>query len=168
MAINIENNVPVVQYNGLNSAKDGILSGSYTFSGTNTHSGSESFSGSTTFSGSVTIANASGIISIGDNGTATATAGGTATINAQRGSLTTAALTTAQGTATLFVLTNSKVTATSQMFFSVYNGATNTQGIPHVARYTPGTGTVGIMLANGGTSGGSLNGSVVINFLVLS
>ena len=39
MAINIENVIPVVQQEGLNSAKGGTLSGSFTFSGTNTFSG---------------------------------------------------------------------------------------------------------------------------------
>ena len=39
MTVNIENYLPVVQYNGLNSAKNGTLSGNYTFSGTNTFTG---------------------------------------------------------------------------------------------------------------------------------
>jgi hypothetical protein len=37
--MNIEEVIPVVKYNGLNSAKDGVLSGNYTFSGGVTFSG---------------------------------------------------------------------------------------------------------------------------------
>ncbi len=43
--MSIEDALPEVKYNGMNSAKDGTLSGNLTFTGTNTHSGSEAFSG---------------------------------------------------------------------------------------------------------------------------
>lgn len=51
MAINLEDQLPGVKQNGLNSAKDGTLSGVLTFSGANTHSGSETFSGGITNTG---------------------------------------------------------------------------------------------------------------------
>lgn len=51
----IEDFIPVVKYHGLNSTKDGVLSGAITFSGNNTHSGSEAFSGAVSFTGGVTI-----------------------------------------------------------------------------------------------------------------
>lgn len=45
MSMKLEQFMRGVLLKGLNSAKDGALSGNITFSGTNTHSGSESFSG---------------------------------------------------------------------------------------------------------------------------
>ena len=48
MAVNLENYIPALQYNGLNSAKSGTLSGNITFSGTNTFSGTTSFTGAVT------------------------------------------------------------------------------------------------------------------------
>lgn len=42
--MNLEQVIPVVQYHGLNSAKNGTLSGVLTFSGANVHTGAETFS----------------------------------------------------------------------------------------------------------------------------
>ena len=54
MAVNIEEYVPFVKQKGLNSAKDGTLSGVLTFSGANTHSGVETHSGAETHSAAET------------------------------------------------------------------------------------------------------------------
>jgi len=55
MAVNLENYLPALQYNGLNSAKSGTLSGTLTLSGSNTHSGNNTFSGSNSFTGAVSF-----------------------------------------------------------------------------------------------------------------
>lgn len=51
MAQNLEEFIPVVRYSGLNSAKNGTLSGVLAFTGANTHSGAEVFSGGIDASG---------------------------------------------------------------------------------------------------------------------
>lgn len=43
--MNLEEFIPGVKYHGINSAKDGTLSGAMTFSGANTHSGVNTFTG---------------------------------------------------------------------------------------------------------------------------
>jgi len=72
MAQNIEDAVPVVKYNGFNSAKDGTLSGNLDFSGTNTHSGAESFTGAVTITGKVTasteVVTATNVITADESG----------------------------------------------------------------------------------------------------
>lgn len=50
MAIYLEDHLPVVKYEGLNSAKNGTLSGVLTLSGANVYSGAGTFSGVQTFS----------------------------------------------------------------------------------------------------------------------
>jgi hypothetical protein len=52
--MSLENVIPEVKYNGLNSAADGTLSGSLTLSGTNTHSGTNSFTGAVSFASAPT------------------------------------------------------------------------------------------------------------------
>lgn len=49
----LEDLIPVVSQGGLNTAKSGTLSGTYTFSGSNTHSGNNTFSGTNTFTGTL-------------------------------------------------------------------------------------------------------------------
>ena len=65
MAVNIEKYIPTILYNGLNSAKNGILSGIFTFSGANTHSGIEEHTGAETHSGAETHAGVEDFTSIG-------------------------------------------------------------------------------------------------------
>lgn len=63
--INIEKYIPTVLYNGLNSAKNGILSGIITFSGANTHSGIEEHTGAETHTGAESHDGAERFTSIG-------------------------------------------------------------------------------------------------------
>lgn len=53
MAVNLETMFNEIQQQGLNSAKNGTLSGNLTLSGTNTYSGSGTFSGTSTFTGPI-------------------------------------------------------------------------------------------------------------------
>ena len=51
MTVNIEQYIPVVKHEGLNSAKTGILSGVLSFTGANTHTGIETHTGAETHTG---------------------------------------------------------------------------------------------------------------------
>lgn len=51
MSVFLEDYVPVVKYNGLNTAKDVAISGATTLSGANTLSGATTISGTATFTG---------------------------------------------------------------------------------------------------------------------
>jgi len=104
-----------------------------------------------------------GRVLVGDTGTVTAAAGA-ATLNTQRGTVTSESLTTAAGADYVLTLTNSKITAASQVLPSVDNGTNTTEGIA-INRVTPGAGSVVIRVRNT-HSGSALNGSVKINFLI--
>lgn len=97
------------------------------------------------------------------SGTAT---GGAATVNAQRGYVTSEGLTTAADAAYTLTLTNSKIATGSLILVSVGNG-TNTQGIPvlSTAKVTA-AGTAVIVVYNLHASQ-ALNGTLEINFLVI-
>lgn len=105
---------------------------------------------------------------IGDTGTGTV-AGGSVVINTQRGIVTTGSLTTGTLAVTAFDLVDSKITATSQLFASVYNGS-NTGGAPVVSTVqVAAAGSATVTIANaGGAALGALNGTLKINFLVAS
>lgn len=76
MTVKMESHQPVVKYKGLNSAKNGTMSGNLTFSGTNTHSGSNSFTGAVTFSGATSgLRNSFEIVASGDKTVTTAMSG---------------------------------------------------------------------------------------------
>lgn len=105
-----------------------------------------------------------GIASVED-GTLTATASaGAATLNKQRGTITSEALTTAAGADYTLTLTNSKITTARQVFVSLDDG-TNTIGPIYVRKVTPGSGSVVIIVRNGHASS-ALNGTIKINFVV--
>lgn len=53
MAQNLEDFIPVVRYEGLNSAKNGALSGVLSFTGVNTHTAAETHTGLEVFSGGI-------------------------------------------------------------------------------------------------------------------
>jgi len=74
MANQLEDHVPTVKYNGLNSAKNGTLSGVLAFTGANTHTGAETFAAGVKLAAPVITHTASAI-----NSTATATAAQVAT-----------------------------------------------------------------------------------------
>lgn len=106
-----------------------------------------------------------GLVLLGGAGTATV-AGGSATVNAQKGTITTASLSTAAGTATTFTINNTLIGASSRVYCSVYNG-TNTGGLPTIGRVTPFAGSATVEITNI-TGGGSLNGTLIVPFLVTS
>lgn len=107
-------------------------------------------------------AKGTGIVLVGDTSTATATAGA-ATLNAQRGTVTSEALTTAAGSDYTLTLTNSKVTTSSIIQVSVNDGTNTTAGLI-VRKVAPGSGSATIIVRNGGS--GALNGTIKIAFVV--
>lgn len=171
MANKLEQFIPVVQSDGLNSDKNGALGGNLTFSGVNTYSGNSTytgnntFSGSTTISGSATIANVAGPILVGTSGTGT-DVGGSVTVNAQRGVITTASLSTIAGTTYILTLKDTFIGATSQVFASVYSGS-NTGGNATIGAVTPFAGSATIVVSNAGTAA-VFNGTLKVNFFVAS
>ena len=106
-----------------------------------------------------------GVASATANGTATAT-GGAATLNSDRGTVTSEALTTAAAGAYTLTVTNSTVLATSVVVASVDNG-TNTQGIPTVGVVTPSAGSLVIKVNNLHASQ-ALNGTLKVRYLVVN
>lgn len=112
-----------------------------------------------------------GVVLLGDISTGTAnspTATATVTINAQRGIITTGSLTTGSASTYSFSLLNNKITATSQVFASVYNG-TNSQGAPVVTGVQVATaGSATITIGNFANAATPLNGTLLVNFVVLS
>lgn len=108
-------------------------------------------------------AKGTGIVLVGDTGTATATAGA-ATLNTQRGTITSESLTTAAGADYTLTLTNSKVTTTSKVLPTVDNGSNTTEGLS-VQRVTPAAGSVVILVRNTHAAN-ALNGTIKIGFLV--
>jgi hypothetical protein len=105
-----------------------------------------------------------GIASVED-GTLTATAtAGAATLNKQRGTITSEALTTAAGADYTLTLTNSKITASRHVFVSLDNG-TNTTAPIYVRLVTPGSGSVVIIVRNAHAAS-ALNGTIKISFIV--
>jgi hypothetical protein len=94
--------------------------------------------------------------------TASATAGA-ATLNTLSGLITSEALTTAaNGTYTL-TLTNSTVTAAKTPQVFVFNGSNTTTG-SYVSAVTPSSGSLSVVVTNGGTA--ALNGTILIAFRV--
>jgi len=100
-----------------------------------------------------------------DTGTKTATSSaGAVTLNKTSGTITTEALTTIAGATYTLTITNSKISATSQVFASVRNG-TNTSGIYDILRIEPLAGSVVISIYVIG--GGLMNGTIKVSFIVL-
>lgn len=95
-------------------------------------------------------------------GTATATAGA-ATLNADKGKITSEALTTAQDATYTLTITNDKIVATDIVMVSIANG-TNTQGTPTLLRVTPGASSIVVVIANAHASAQALNGTLVVSF----
>lgn len=102
-----------------------------------------------------------------DTGTKTVAAvAGAATLSKNSGVVTSEALTTAAGATYTLTLTNTKITATSQVVVSVGNG-TNTGGIPTLATVTPAAGSAVIVVHNAHASA-ALNGTITVTFLNLT
>lgn len=117
------------------------------------------------FSASGNITAAAGSRFVADNGTATAETGA-ATLSKQAGIVTSEALTTAAGVTYTLTVTNTQVTAASNVLAQATLG-TATTGIPLVTKVTPGAGSVEIVVTNIHASG-ALNGTILVNFLVLN
>lgn len=106
---------------------------------------------------------------IGDTGTGTI-ASGSASINAQRGVITTGSLTTGTASTYSFDLVNNKIGTTSQVLITLSNG-TNTGGLPTPGIVTvsaQGSATIAIVNADCRPAGTALNGTLKVNFLVAS
>ncbi len=97
------------------------------------------------------------------HGTATAAAGA-ATLNAQTGTITSEAITTAAGAAYTLTLTNSFVTAGSVVLVNIKNGS-NSQGIPTPGRVTEADGSV-VVIVNNLHASQAFNGTIKIGFSV--
>lgn len=101
---------------------------------------------------------------VSDNGTATSTAAA-ATINKMSGVITTEALTTAANADYTFTLTNSLITANSNLIVSVGYG-TATTGHPNIRKVTPGAGSATIVIHNDDVAV-ALNGTIIIQFFLV-
>lgn len=138
------------------------------FNGTLTVVGATTQTGAFTADGGVitpSVTAASGLLTLAGSGTGTS-AGGSVTINTQRGVITTESLTTGTLTVGFVDLKNSLITTSSQIFTSVYNG-TNTAGIPVVTRVQVATaGSATLQFVNVDTT--PLNGTLKLNYLILS
>ncbi len=110
-----------------------------------------------------------GVIIVGDSNTGTI-ASGSVLINAQRGVITTGALTTAPGTAEIIHLVNNKIVSGSQIFAIVQKvGATSTANVLAVAgAWSDIAGSAIIKLINPAAAGTVSTGAATINFVVLS
>jgi hypothetical protein len=89
----------------------------------------------------------------------------TAVINARVGAATFTGFTTASAAPEVFTITNSVVTATSQIFVSAANEGANDAQMT-VTRVLRGAGTFDVTLTNNGAA--ALNGNVTITFWVLN
>lgn len=98
--------------------------------------------------------------------TAATASAGAATCSDYMGRVTSEALTTAQNAIYTLTITNTKVAAADLVFASVHDG-TNTQGTPMVVRVTPAAGSIVITVANKHASAEALNGTIVVDFLVV-
>lgn len=156
MADKIENHLPVVMQEGLNSAKNGTLSGTYTFSGSNTHSGNNTFSGTNTFTGTV------GSKCIVKTAAATLTAadsGAVCIFNSAAGDIYTLP-TAASGLVFDFVVVTTitsnaaKVITASASEFLLGTFIQSTDGTYTSAAHAANGSTIRAWSGNGGTTGG--------------
>jgi hypothetical protein len=97
------------------------------------------------------------------NATATASAGA-ATLEAQKGTVTSEALTTAAGSEYTCLITNALCKTTSAVFISLDNNTNTTEGII-VGRVTPFNGSFNVHVRNNHASA-ALNGSIKITFRI--
>lgn len=103
-----------------------------------------------------------GIVSLGQPGTGTV-AGGSVTINAQKGVVTTDNYTTTASQVTNFTLTNNKITASSVMLATLQPG-TNITGVP-ILFVTPASGSATVGILNAGQA--AMNGNLKIHFTLV-
>lgn len=86
-----------------------------------------------------------------------------ATLNTLSGTITTSSLTTAAGGTYVITLTNSTVTATSNVQAAIYDKTNTTPGVL-IQSIVPAAGSVVITLKNNGSA--ALNGTCVVAFQV--
>lgn len=141
MGIKLEQILPPLESEGLNSAKDGTLSGDIAFTGAVTLT-------------APTVVKATG----------TAT-GGAATVNGSAVVIETAGLTTAAGATYVLNLTNSSIGITNVVLASV-NNSTNSAGMPAVTTVSAGAGGSYITIQNI-HSADAFNGTLKIAVLVV-
>jgi len=99
-----------------------------------------------------------------DNGTATAS-GGAATLSKMAGIVTSESLTTAAAATYTLTLTNTLVTAASNILVTVGLG-TATTGVPVVHKVTPGSGSVAIVIKNNDPAA-ALNGTILVQYMIV-
>lgn len=110
-----------------------------------------------------------GIVLLGSTSTGTIV-NGSATINAQRGMLTTASLTTGTAAATTFDLKSNKIGTSSQLQLTLFSGS-NTGGLPVLGQAVigvAGSATITVVNADSSPAGTALNGTLKIAFVVLN
>jgi len=100
----------------------------------------------------------------GDTGTASATTGA-ATLSKMAGIITSEALTTAAGATYTLTLTNTKITANSNILVTTGYG-TSTAGVPIVQKVTPGAGSASIVILNNDAAA-ALNGTILIQYMIV-
>ena len=104
-----------------------------------------------------------------DSGTASIVSG-SCTINQRQGVITTASLTTGTASSVTFDLKNNKIGADSQIILTI-GGGTNTAGLPALGELVTGAAgscTIKVINADSSPAGTALNGTLEVNFIVLS
>ncbi len=142
-----------------------LFTESLDYSGTFTGSDDSSYApiASPTFTG--TMGFSSGSKMILDHGTDTEAANAV-TINAQSGTITTSALTTAASSSYLVTLTNSKIVGTGSVIIASIAGGTNTVKDISVEAICTAASTATLTIYNNVLITTALNGTVKINFAV--
>ena len=120
--------------------------------------------------GTTVTANTSLVVGTGgtfvaDNGTAAATTGA-ATSNTMAGIITSEALTTAAASTYTLTLTNSLITANSNILVTCGFG-TATAGVPVVQSVVPGAGSASIVVINNDPAA-ALNGTILIQYMIVA
>ena len=100
-----------------------------------------------------------------DNGTVAATTGA-ATLSKMAGIVTSEALTTAVDATYTLTLTNTLVTANSNILVTTGLG-TATTGTPQVLSVTPGSGSASIVIKNNDSTN-AINGTILIQFMIVA
>ena len=116
------------------------------------------------------VSKGTGIVAIQQPGGVTGTsAAGAITLNGQQGVITTESLSTAAGSTYTLTMTNSSITATSNVLVEVGYGSCSA-GIPILTKVAASAGSVVISILNlsaTAPSGAAFNGSLKVQFLVL-
>lgn len=157
----IENDIPGVQYNGLNSAKGGTLSGALIFTGANTFGGASSFiSTAPTGSGIGYGTGAGGAVVQATNRTTSVT------INKLAGQITTNNASLAAETAASFTVNNTTVAIGDVVVVSQQSGAVGLMTTVEVIAVAAASFNIAVM-NNNAAAGIAETGAIIINFAVI-